>query len=294
MKYDFNTNTMKDRIQISITEWVSPEENLIEIHRISGKSYVTYIIKAQFVGREVEGIKSGDYMLLSKVACDVATTPTASYSIGDGNKYFNIPPEQVMGIFKGNNVTFSNLIMRDKNILFKRIMKEQNSDIFIEEKDTMLGEIVKVSTGSALKVGDKVAVRDNASTPIKFGEDEYFAVEEKFVVGILHKGEAISDMEILNEYILMKPYVSKNVLNSKVLITPEINYEDLDYSDINNRNLFRVLYVDKSLKNIKKGDILLLNRDYTNYMYYENEKYFVVNEEKWISGKIIERDKQCN
>lgn len=294
MRYDFNTSTMKDKVQISIEEWVSPEENLIEIHKISGRSYVTYITKAKFVGKEVDRIKSGDYVLLSKVACDIATTPTASYSIGNGNKYFNIPPEQVMGTFKDNKVTFSNLIMREKNVLFKRIVKKKNSNIFMEEKDTMLGEIVKVNVTSSLKVGDKVAVRDNVSTPIKFGENEYFAVEEKFIVGTLHNGESINDMKILNGYILMKPYISKNVLNSKVLITPDINFEDLDYSDINNRNLFKVFYADKSLNNIKEGDILLLNRDYTNYMYYENERYFVVNEEKWISGKIIERDKQCN
>ena len=87
----------------------------------------------------------------------------------------------------------------------------------------------------------------------------------------------------------MKPYVSKKVLNSNILETPEINYEDLDYSDMYNRDLFKVCYADEAT-GIHAGDILLLNRDYTNYVYFNNEKYFIIDSKKWISGKIIERD----
>ena len=155
----------------------------------------------------------------------------------------------------------------------------------------MLGKVVKVGENSKVKTDDVIAVRDNVSTPIKFENKDYFAIEDKFVVGVLNSSYSIDSMNLINEYIIMKPYISKNVLNSTVLETPEINYNDLDYSDIENRNLFKVCYADKSL-NVEKGDILLLNRDFTNYMYYNNEKFFVINGKKWISGKIIERDKQ--
>lgn len=291
MQYDFNTSRIKNKVQINIDEWVSPDESLVEIHKISGKSYITYITRANFVGEEVQNIKNNDYILLSKVACDIAVTPTVAYEL-DGKKYFNVPSEQILGVFKGNKIVLSELTLINQNVLYKRISKRQNSAILMEEKDTMLGEVIKTCSESHLKVGDKVVVRDNVSTPIRFGEADYFVVEEKFVVGSANSGEDINDLTILNSYILMKPYISKHVLNSKILETPIINYEDLDYSDINNRNLFKVLYADKTLKNIKKEDILLLNRDYTNYMYYGNEKYFVINEEKWISGKVLERDEQ--
>jgi co-chaperonin GroES (HSP10) len=291
MRYDFNTSRLKGKVQISINNWVSPEENLLEIRKITGKSYVTYITKALAVGDEVQGINQNDYILLSKVACDIATTPTVAYEF-EGEKYFNVPSEQILGVFNNNKVTLSELTLQNKNVLFKRVNKKQSSSLLIEETNTMLGEVIKVAEGSKLKVGDKIVVRDNVSTPIRFGELEFFITEEKFIVGVINKGGSIEDMAILNGYILMTPYISSHVLNSSILETPVINYEDLDYSDINNRNLFKVMYVDKTLKGIKEGDILLLSRDYTNYMYYENERYFVINEEKWISGKILERDRQ--
>lgn len=291
MKYDFNTSRLKGKVQISINNWVFPEGNLLEIRKITGNSYVTYITKALAVGDEVRGISQNDYILLSKVACDIATTPTVAYEF-EGEKYFNVPSEQILGVFNNNKVTLSELTLQNKNVLFKRVNKKQSSSLFIEETNTMLGEVIKVAEGSKLKVGDKIVVRDNVSTPIRFGELEFFITEEKFIVGITNKGESIEDITILNGYVLMKPYIPSHVLNSSILETPVINYEDLDYSDINNRNLFKVMYVDKTLKDIKEGDILLLSRDYTNYMYYENERYFVINEEKWISGKILERDRQ--
>lgn len=291
MRYDFNTSRLKGKVQISINNWVFPEDNLLEIRKITGNSYVTYITRALAVGDEVQGINQNDYMLLSKVACDIATTPTVAYDF-EGERYFNVPSEQILGVFNNNKVTLSELTLQNKNVLFKRVSKKQSSSLFIEETSTMLGEVVKVTESSKLKVGDKIVVRDNVSTPIRFGELEFFITEEKFIVGVINKGESIEDITILNGYILMKPYIPSHVLNSSILETPVINYEDLDYSDIDNRNLFRVMYVDKTLKGTKKGDILLLSRDYTNYMYYENEKYFVINEEKWISGKILERDRQ--
>ena len=289
MKCDFNVERLKGKIQIDINEWYYPAESLLTVHKISGKSYATSITNAKAVGNGVEGIHEGDYIFLSKVACDVATTPTVSYKVED-KEYFNVPAEQIIGTFKDNIIDEAHFEIKNKNILFKKILKTQDSPLYIEEKDTMLGEVIETCVNSVLKIGDIVAIRDNVSTIVKFGETEYYAVEEKFVVGKFKESLKIEDMEVLNEYVLMKPYVSKNVLNSTVLETPFQNFEDLDYSDINNRNLFKVIYVDKSMESINKGDIILVNRDFTNYMYYGNEKYFVMNDKKYVLGKITERD----
>ena len=292
MKYDFNVKRLENKIQISIDDWLYPEENVIEFHKISGKPSATGFTKALAIGSNVEGVNKDDVLLLSKVACDVALTPTAFYT-SDGKRYFNIPAEQIIGTFSKGIINFSNLVLRKGYVLFERINKTQNSIISIEEKSTMMGKVVRVSEVSPFTEGDIIIVRDNVSTPVKFGDKKYFAVEEKFVVGVAGGTLSIKDVKILNEYILMKPYISPYVLNSTILETPDINYEDLDYSDINNRNLFKVYYFEEGI-GINKGDILLLNRDFTNYFYYENEKYFVINDKKWISGKIIERDTLCN
>lgn len=293
MKYDFNVNRLEGKFQININEWLYPEQSSLEIYKISGKSHLTCITKVRAVGDNELGIKPQDIVLLSKVACDIATSPMVSYSI-DGNSYFNVPTGQVVGVFEDRKITLGALKLKNNNVLFKKIEKNQESNLLIEDKDAMLGEVLGTSENSSLKKGDIIAIRDNVSTPVKFPEGTFYTVEEKFIVGKFTVNLNINSMELINGYILMKPYVSQYVLNSTILEAPSINYEDLDYSDIHNRDLFRVSFVDKSVENIQEGDVLLVCRDYTNYMYYNNEKYFVINDKKCIVGKIIERDKQCN
>lgn len=294
MKYDFNTERTKGKVQINVQDWLTSDDNLIKIYKINGKTPVSYITKVTFVGDGVKGIQTGDCILLSKVSCEVATSLTAYYTIGD-NRYFDIPEEQILGIFEQDKITFRNLKLRNKNILFKKVHQGYSSIICTEDKNTTVGGIIKVGENSQFSIGDIVLIEDNTVTPVFIDGEECYAVEEKFVVGLASDEDfSMESMDIKNNYVLMKPYISKNVLNSKILETSEINYNNLDYSDINNRDLFKVMHVDKSLENIKKGDILLLNRNYTNYVYYAGEKYFAVSDKKWISGKIIERDKQCN
>lgn len=280
---------MKGNIQIDTREWLQLKDNLLEVRQISGRLTPTGITRATFVGNGISDIKKDDAILLSKVACDVATTPFAQYDV-EGKKYFNLPEEQIIGVFQ-NEISIEALSLRNNNILFKKIDKKKDSILMIEEKDTMLGKVVKTGPQSSLNNGDVIAVRDNVSTHVA---DDYYIVEEKFVVGVCRNDFSIENMEIKNEYVLMKPYISRGVLNSTLLETADINYNELDYTDINNRNLFKVVYADSHLKGIKPEDIILVDRNYTNYMYYNNEKYFVINERRWISGKIIEREEQCN
>ena len=86
----------------------------------------------------------------------------------------------------------------------------------------------------------------------------------------------------------MKSYIATKLLNSNILISPDINYEDLDYSDIYNRDLFQIKFLDKKLNNFKKEDVILVKRDFTNYVYLNEEKYHLINGKDWIEAKIEE------
>ena len=291
MKYDFNVQKMKDKVQINVDEWIQPTSNLISIHRISGRTHVSYITRAISLDSSITSFKKDDILLISKVACDIATSPTSPYKIEE-KRYYNIPQDQVMGIFKGS-CTLNSLTLLKNTILFEKIDKLQTSNIYMADAHTMLGRVLKKGEGASINTGDIVVLKDNMVTPIRLDDKEYFAAEDRSIVGTFSSMEdlSIQNMKIINGYILMKPYVSRNVLNSTILETPEINYEDLDYSDVHNRDLFKVAYLDKSIRDIHKGSILILNRDYTNYFYYDNEKYFVIDNKKWVSAKIIERTK---
>lgn len=285
-QYNFNIRKLEDKVLIDVNNWKQPSGTM-EIHRLSGRSHVTFITEVLYTGSKE--VSKDDVVLLSSTACSIATSPTSPYEIGDGKKYFNIPISQVMGIFENADISFKSLKLQKGKVLFKKVQRNQNSNLVVQDKSATVGGIVKVSEESQFSVGDLIAVQDNVSTQVYLDGIEYYCIEENMIVAILTESLSLNEGKFINKYILMKPYISNKVLNSTLLETPNINYEDLDYSDINNRDLFIVYFVDNSLSNIKREDILLLNRDYTNYFYYDNEKYFILDGEKWVSGKIIER-----
>ena len=290
MNYDFKVSKMEGKVQIDVNKWLQEGGNSLQYYKMSGKPYVTYITEVINTW-DNEDFTKGDYVLLSKVAAGIATSPTSPYEV-DGVKYYNIPISQVMGVFSKNTILFDNLKMLKNNILIEKIERKQNSLLNITDTNTMIGKVLKVGSTSILKEGDIVLLKDNMSTPIRIGFNDYYAAEQRALVGVFNRNQELSidNLSIINENILMKPYISKNILNSTILETPSINYEDLDYSDVHNRDLFQVYYADNSLKDIHSKDILLLNRDYTNYVYFNNDKFFIIDGKKWVSGKIIERD----
>ena len=84
----------------------------------------------------------------------------------------------------------------------------------------------------------------------------------------------------------MQPFYFKKLLNSTILETPDINYENLDYSEIYNRDLFQIKYIDKNVENLQKDDIILVKRDFTNYVYLNQEKYFLINGKDYVEAKL--------
>lgn len=297
---DYKVLKSEDSILINVNNWVYPSG--LSIQKISGKASISYITKALdchyvsdvFKEYTDSTINKGDYILLTRVASEVASM--RSYDLGDGQKYFNVPIQQVLGTFKNNDISLDSLEMLYNKILIEKIDTNQTG-LLLSGDNNMIGKILKVGTIGLdesynpkplrVKQGDVVIVKDNVSTEIRLGDKDYYAVEETHVVGVISYGFSIDDITFINDSILMVPYNNPKVLNSSLLITPDINYEDLDYSDIYNRDLFQVKYVDKELKDVEVGDVLLVKRDYTNYVYLNQEKYFLLNGQKWIETKII-------
>ena len=177
-------------------------------------------------------------------------------------------------------------------ILVEKINNSQNN-LILPETNEMIGKVVKVGTNNfdknfnkiplQVKIGDIVLIKDNVSTSIRLDGKSYYAIEEKAIVGIIKENTEIT---FINESILMKPYYFKKLLNSTILETPDIDYENLDYSEIYNRDLFQIKYIDKSVENLQKDDIILVKRDFTNYVYLNQEKYFLINGKDYVEAKL--------
>lgn len=268
---------------------------------MSGRDIPTFIteVKAEYADKSIfkDIIKEKDIILLSRVASETAQYRTFAVE-QDDKRYCSIPIMQILGIFKDNVISYDSLEMITNKILVKKVESiYQNNSILYANDNTMIGKVVKVGTTAykkdwtltplTVKVGDIVLLRDNVSTEIMLNGDIYYAIEESMIVGIFKEGTekfSLEDLSLINEYVLMESFIPKNVLNS-TLETPNLNFEDEDVTDIYNRNVFEIIKADENSKEFKPKDIVMLDRNFTNYTYFQSEKFFIINAD-CIEAKI--------
>lgn len=298
---DCKIKKSEDCVLIEVGNWLHTSE--LEIRKINGKVSTSCITKVKDIhihSRHYSDclLRKDDIILISEAASDIAGM--LSFPLEDEKKYYYVPISQVLGFFRKETLSLANLELLYDKILIEKINTGIYNGIAIPNSHEMIGRVIKIGTHKFTKewesiplevqIGDIVVLKDNVSTPVRFENKEYYIAEEKNVVGIFKREQALNteDIKFINKYILMKSYYPKKVLNSTVLETPNINYEDLDYSDVYNRNLFQIKYLDKENENLKQEDVVLVSRDYTNYVYLNQEKYFLLDGERWVAARIKE------
>lgn len=285
MIIDYKVTRTEDCALMDVNNWV-PTSDIIS-QNIKGKmsaSFVTEVVDENF--KENYGILKGDCILITKVASEIA--PMRSYDLNDGKKYFNLPISQIIGKFENKEISLNTLKLIMGKVLIEKV-DNRDSYLFLPSTSDMLGKVVKVNSEiDSIKEDSIVFLKDNIVTPIRLDGKEYYAADDTNIVGVLNYGLSAEDIDFINESVLMKPHVNKHLMGSGILLAPDINYEDLDYSDIFNRDLFQIKFLDKNLKGLNQGDIILAKRDFTSYVYINDEKYFLLNGKKWIEAKIEE------
>ena len=295
---DLKVPKFKDKVIINTKKWVQNHEGCgLGIYRMSGRDLPTYLIKAEevydFSDRFKGSVHKGDLMLVTRMSSEVCMYNT--FELEDEGAYNSIPIMQIIGTFEGNKIAFSNL-----NLLFDKILVQKKENGYkgfvLPNSNTFIGEVVKVGTNRfdkegnshdlRVSVGDTVLIRDNVTTEIYLDGQQFFATEEAMVVAIFNDSEcSLEEAEIISDSVLMVPYIPEKVSGS-VFVTPNLTYEDLDTTDIYNRDLFKVVAVDENLTKIQKDDILLLDRNITNYVYHGIDRYFIISGTDLIEAKI--------
>ena len=294
---DFKVPRLRDKILIDTKNWVQNSSGCtLGLHRMSGRPLPTYIAKVLEVNAHTEELKNavqkGDTVLLTRVVSDVSMYKSFSTEL-DNNSYFNVPIMQILGVFKNGDISINSLKMLFDKILVRKI--ESKSKLILSNDNTMIGEVVKVGTcrfdkdwnSSSLTVraGDKVLIRDNVTTEVYLDGEYYYAVEESMIVSIFTEDKLKFDESmVINNNIILEPYIPES---TSIFLTPNLNYEDEDYTEIYNRDLFKVIRVDSLLTELQEGDIILVNRNITNYVYYNENKYFIISGIENVEAKII-------
>lgn len=292
--FDYNVKKTEDCVLIYVNEWVQASDIIIQ--KINGKyatSCIAEALKVHEKNYKSSPIKEGSYMFITSVAADICRY--TNFEI-NGEKFFNLPIMQVLGVFKDNLINLDSLEMLYDKILVEKIDTSSYAGVILPETNEMIGKVIKVGTNNfdkdfnkvplQVKIDDVILIKDNVSTPIRLDGKDYYAIEEKAIVGIFKNDFGAENIKFINESILMTSYIPKKVSSSSILINPEVNYEDLDYSNVYNRDLFQIKFLDENLNNLKKDDIILVKRDYTNYVYLNQNKYHLLNGKSWIEAKI--------
>lgn len=296
MEIDFKVKRAEDCILIDTKAWITDGTG-ISLHKMSGRDVPTGINKVLDVypkTKELEGVVSkGDTVLLSKAASDISQYRKFGVKEGD-ERYFHCPVMQVLGTFKNREISFNTLKMCTDKILIKKI-DTTIDELFLSEDNTMVGKVLKVGTCKfdknwnktplSVKVGDIVLIRDNVTTKVNLKEGEYYATEDSMVVGAFTSSKfTLDNLTILNNYVILESHIQETLNN--LILTPILNYEEEDFTEIYNRDLFRVIKKDENVDKISKNDILLIDRNFTNYVYVGSKKYFVVSGMDFITSKI--------
>ena len=288
---NFKVDKTKDCIIINTDEWIQNSENSLKRYKMSGRSIITYlteVVDKNIVSDKFKKadsvLEKGEIVLVSKVASEISRD--RAFEI-ENNKYYNVPVMQVIGYFKSKDISLANFNLLYDKILVKKVELSDDSLLYHPVSMAMTGEVVKVGTNKfdldwnsqplTIKVGDKVLIKDNISTQITLDGNDYYAVEERGVVGVFNRDADMSSIKVINDYVLLQEYISDNLLGSDLLYTPLLDYEILDETDIYNRNMFKVIQSDSSIQHLTVGDVILADRNVTEYAYLNQEKYFILN-----------------
>ncbi len=291
MEFDFKTNKSEDMVLIDMNSWVENSSNLVQSYKMSGRqipTYITKIVDTNIVSdkyKEDKGtLKIGTYILLTRAVSELANF--RSYTIMR-KKYYNVPIPHIVGYFKDNKITVDSLELTTKKVLIEEIEKKQEGVLISSDNKATIGKVLKIGRETtSVSAGDIVLLKDNVATVLMIEGKKYYSVEEQDIVGIFNNDKyTLEDITLINESVIMVVGYEKEESDS-ILLKPNMDYEELDYSDIYNRDLFLIVKVDPKLTKLSAGDIIILNRDATCYIYLDDKKYFIVNGMTNIEGKI--------
>lgn len=308
MNLSYDIDRSYDCVKIDTDNWLSDSKYGLLRHRMSGRTVTTCLTKV--LDKNIDNknseanvvLKEGSLIILSSVMAEISRE--RAYKI-EGKHYYDVPIRYIIGYFEDNTVDLEHLKLLYNNVLIKKIDLSATGILYTVNENSTVGEVIRVGANRfniesapqpmSVAVGDIVLVQDNMTTSISINGEEYLLLAEDSVVGIFPSKEDIDmdKVDFVNNSILLEEYIDESLMNSSILLTPNMNYEELDISDIFNRDLFKVVGIDENLKlhGLEKNNIIFTDRNLTFYVYFKKKKYFLVRGMNSIYGKLTRENK---
>jgi co-chaperonin GroES (HSP10) len=304
-KFNYNIKYTKGDscILIDPKNWVENTTNIVQTYSIDGKAamnYMTTVLKEN-IDEEIFGkpLNEGDLVILTKIASKVSYLKPfeIAYNFGK-NKYSHIHVMQVIGKFEDNIISLDTLTPLFDKVIMEEIKVSQSSILFIdEEQATSVGKVIKVGSGGftnkwkhrdmEVSVGDYVLLRDNITTSINIDNKDYICTEDSMIMGKFKDGIIdMKNIELFHDNIILEEKQEEKALGSSILFSPTLDLEEEDISEIYQRDRFKVINKSDKVNDVDVDDVIIINRDCTNYIIFKGTKYFTIKGTKQIEGKI--------
>ena len=289
--FDIANTKAYGHVIINSEDWHSPEP--LVLTNLKGKIIPTNITTAVGINPAPAyrplPFKVGDLIALSGLATRI--TSYLPFKLPDDPTiYSSTHLSQVIGYFVDNKVDYDNFIPIYDKVMFKPIEVKQSDFLYLSDDNLSVGVVVKTGDGGFnddwdrvpmnFKVGDVVLVRDNVSTRVTLGQEDYYVVDDKFIMGKFESKDKlnIEDLKLCEGVHLFEEYEDDTIEGSMLYKVPMGDEDDISQTYQN--MLFKLVKSDE----VSEG-IYYINRIDTEYVKFKNKTYFVAKKDRIMAKR---------
>jgi len=280
-------------IMIDVNDWHS-DRMLMQVN-MKGKLLPTFITKVVKINsapayRPIP-FKEGDLVALSSIATRVGVLRPFQLP-DDPNSYANVHISQILGYFQGGEISIHSFKPLYDKVVMEKIDVPASSALQLVSDSMSVGRVVKTGNGGFtkewnprpmnVKVGSTVLVRDNVTTTLYIGDDEYYVTDDSYVVGEFKDTENydIKDIKLYDENSSIFEEFIDDRIEGSFLFRPVLT-DDTDIAQSYQENYFKVVKTEK----LDTDNIYFISRFDTEYAKFKGNKYFVVKNDKIMAYK---------
>ena len=289
--FDIANTKAYGHVIINFEDWHSPEP--LVLTNLKGKVIPTNITTAVGINPAPAyrplPFKVGDLIALSGLATRI--TSYLPFKLPDDPTiYSSTHLSQVIGYFVDNKVDYDNFIPIYDKVMFKPIEVKQSDFLYLSDDNLSVGVVVKTGDGGFnddwdrvpmnFKVGDVVLVRDNVSTRVTLGQEDYYVVDDKFIMGKFESEDKlnIEDLKLCEGVHLFEEYEDDTIEGSTLYKVPMGDEDDISQTYQN--MLFKLVKSDEVPESI-----YYINRIDTEYVKFKNKTYFVAKKDSIMAKR---------
>lgn len=289
--FDIANTKAYGHVIINSEDWHSPEP--LVLTNLKGKIIPTNITTAVGINPAPAyrplPFNVGDLIALSGLATRI--TSYLPFKLPDDPTiYSSTHLSQVIGYFVDNKVDYDNFIPIYDKVMFKPIEVKQSDFLYLSDDNLSVGVVVKTGDGGFnddwdrvpmnFKLGDIVLVRDNVSTRVTLGQEDYYVVDDKFIMGKFESEDKlnIEDLKLCEGVHLFEEYEDDTIEGSTLYKVPMGDEDDISQTYQN--MLFKLVKSDE----VPEG-IYYINRIDTEYVKFKNKTYFVAKKDRIMAKR---------